>query len=135
MATDSLPAPWSRGRLVVRRGRVSKAHARTDYLELSVRDAARSKEFYAAAFGWTFQDYGPGYIGFNDGTGESGGMRVEAEPAPPLAVLYAEDLDAVKARVVAAGGTLAGPEIEFPGGRRFHFRDPSGNELAVWTRA
>lgn len=114
---------------------VSKPHAWTDYLELSVRDAGRSKEFYAAAFGWTFQDYGPDYIGFNDGSRESGGMRVEPAPAPPLPVLYAEDLNAVKARVVAAGGTLMGTDIEFPGGRRFHFRDPSGNEIAVWTRA
>lgn len=111
------------------------SHARTDYLELSVRDAARTKDFYAAAFGCTFQDYGPDYLGFNDGTRENGGMRVEPQAAPPLPVLYADDLDAVKARVVAAGGTLLGKDLEFPGGRRFHFRDPSGNELAVWTKA
>jgi predicted enzyme related to lactoylglutathione lyase len=63
-----------------------------------------------------------------------GGMRVESERKPPLPILYADDLDATRAAVVAAGGRVLGADHEFPGGRRFHFVDPDGNELAVWTK-
>lgn len=110
------------------------ARAHVDYAEIVVTDASKAKAFYAAALGWTFTDWGPDYVAIHDGKREAGGMRVEAGPAPPLHVLYADNLDAVKAQVRAAGGEIVGPDHRFPGGRRFHFRDPSGNELAVWTR-
>jgi len=111
-----------------------RATARTDYTELSIRNAAQAKAFYAAAFGWTFQEWGPDYLSFHDGTREAGGMRVESDSAAPIPVLLTDDLERVKEQVVAAGGTIVGPDHVFPGGRRFHFRDPSGNELAVWTK-
>lgn len=110
------------------------AKAHIDYTELSITDSANAKAFYAAAFGWTFQDWGPDYIAFNDGKRDAGGMRVEPARKEPLVILYADDLDAVRTQVVAAGGKLLGPELAFPGGRRFHFVDPAGNELAVWTK-
>jgi predicted enzyme related to lactoylglutathione lyase len=110
------------------------SHARIDYVELSIGDGARSKAFYEAAFGWTFEEWGPEYLAFHDGVRDAGGMRVEGERKPPLAILYADDLDAVRAQVVKAGGKLLGPDHEFPGGRRFHFLDPDGTELAVWTK-
>ncbi len=107
---------------------------RIDYLEFPVPDVALAKRFYAAAFGWVFTDYGPDYTSFVDGR-LSGGFRggEAAVPGGPLVVIYAIDLDAAAAAVVAAGGTITQPAFAFPGGRRFHFRDPSGHELAVWS--
>ena len=101
---------------------------RIDYIELAVADTARSKAFYGRAFGWSFTDFGPGYTEFTDG-------RMKGGPAPggPLVVLYSEDLEAVQRRIEEAGGRIVKPAYPFPGGRRFHFTDPDGHELAVWT--
>lgn len=109
--------------------------ARVDYVEFAVPSGEAAKAFYAAAFGWTFQDWGPDYVSFNDGARDAGGLRVEAGRPASLVILYSDDLEATRAAVVAAGGTVIGPDLEFPGGKRFHFRDPFGNELAVWTKA
>ena len=86
----------------------------------------------AAAFGWAFTDYGPTYAAFDEGL--DGGFQADAAEAPaaPLPVLYSEELEATLAAVEAAGGVILKPIFAFPGGRRFHFRDPAGNELAVW---
>ena len=88
----------------------------------------------ADAFGWRFVDYGPTYAAF-DGAGLDGGLQGDAAAAPakPLVILFARDLEAALAKVEAAGGTITAPIFSFPGGRRFHFRDPAGNELAVWS--
>lgn len=109
---------------------------RIDYVELNVRDLARSKAFYGAAFGWQFTDYGESYCGFSDGRLE-GGFTTQEAPAPggPLVILYAQDLEDMQRRVEAAGGAIVKPIYSFPGGRRFHFEDPDGYELAVWSRA
>ncbi|MEZ4365739.1 MAG: VOC family protein [Kofleriaceae bacterium] len=104
-----------------------------DYVELPGRQLAASKAFYAAAFGWNFQDYGPAYAAFADAGVDGGLDGSDAAPAAPLVVLYATDLEAMLARVRAAGATITRPIFAFPGGRRFQFRDPSGNELAVWS--
>jgi predicted enzyme related to lactoylglutathione lyase len=107
---------------------------RIDYIEFPVADVAPAKRFYARVFGWEFTDYGPDYTSFVDGR-LSGGFRggSPAVPGGPLVVIYALDLDAVQAAVVAAGGVITKPTFAFPGGRRFHFRDPAGHELAVWS--
>jgi uncharacterized protein len=107
---------------------------RIDYIEFPVTDLAAAKRFYAAVCAWTFEDYGPEYASFHDGR-LSGGFRLEARVAPggPLVVLYASDLAAVEALVKRAGGRIVRETFAFPGGRRFHFTDPSGNELAVWS--
>ena len=104
-----------------------------DYVELPGRDLAATKGFYSAAFGWVFTDYGPAYAAMNEGL--DGGFNADAadQASAPLVILYAHDLEAMEARVRAAGGTIMRPIYSFPGGRRFHFRDPSGNELAVWS--
>jgi predicted enzyme related to lactoylglutathione lyase len=103
-----------------------------DYLELPGGRLEPVKAFYGAAFGWRFQDYGPEYAAFDEGL--DGGFDAQAEATKaPLPVLYAHDLEAMQARVEAAGGTIVKPIFAFPGGRRFHFRDPAGNELAVWS--
>lgn len=104
-----------------------------DYLELPAGDIGGIKDFYGRAFGWTFQDYGPTYAAFDQGL--DGGF--DADPAErtraPLPVLYARDLEAMLERVEAAGGVILRSIYAFPGGRRFHFRDPAGTELAVWS--
>lgn len=113
-------------------------HHTVDYIEFTVRDLAEAKGFFADAFGWAFNDYGPEYAGIQDadGDGEVGGLR-PGEPVPggPLVILYSDDLEASLDAVKAAGGRVVKEPFSFPGGRRFHFEDPSGNELAVWTEA
>jgi predicted enzyme related to lactoylglutathione lyase len=105
-----------------------------DYVELPATDLPAVKDFYQAAFGWQFIDYGPTYAAF-DQAGLDGGFQAEAaaKPAKPLVILYATDLEAMEAKVRAAGGTITVPIFAFPGGRRFQFRDPAGNDLAVWS--
>lgn len=103
-----------------------------DYLELPATDLAQTKVFYTKAFGWTFVDYGPTYAAFEQGL--DGGFDADAERTKtPLPVLYAHDLEAMQAKVEAAGGTVLKPIYSFPGGRRFHFADPAGTEMAVWS--
>ncbi len=104
-----------------------------DYLEMPGGDLPAVKAFYGQTFGWSFVDYGPDYAAFSEGL--DGGFyadKTEAAPAP-LPVLYAKDLEAMLERVTAAGASVTRPIFPFPGGRRFHFRDPAGNELAVWS--
>jgi hypothetical protein len=111
-------------------------HHHVDFFELPVVDLPAAKAFYAAAFGWTFVDYGPEYADVQ-GAGLSGGLR-KVDAAPPrggaMVILYSDDLAASERAVTAAGATIT-ERHEFPGGRRFQFLDPSGNELAVWTKA
>ena len=104
-----------------------------DYLELPGGSLPQTKAFYGEAFGWTFVDYGPTYAAFEQGL--DGGFDADAGEATPqpLPVLYAQELEAMQARVEAAGGVIVRPIYAFPGGRRFHFRDPAGTELAVWS--
>ena len=104
-----------------------------DYVELPGAGLPDTKAFYAQAFGWSFTDYGPGYAAFDQGL--DGGFTTEPDPAKPLIILYARDLEAMQAKVSAAGGAVVRPIFAFPGGRRFHFRDPAGNELAVWSQS
>ena len=106
-----------------------------DYVEFRGPDMAAIQAFYGRAFGWTFTDYGPQYAAFDQGL--EGGFDTGSEPhaEPPLVVLYARDLEAMQAKVEAAGGRVTVPIYAFPGGRRFHFADPAGNLLAVWSAA
>ncbi len=104
-----------------------------DYIEFTAADLDAIKAFYGQVFGWTFQDWGADYISF-EGAGVNGGFsRGQAvRGAGPLVVLYAEKLEATEERVRGAGAPILKPIFSFPGGRRFHFADPAGNELAVW---
>lgn len=105
-----------------------------DYIELNVADIPRSKNFYGQAFGWTFTDYGPDYCEFSDGRMKGGfaaGGTISL--GGPLVVLYASNLKNLQSHVEAAGGTVVKPLFDFPGGRRFHFTDPDGYELAIWS--
>ncbi len=111
--------------------------ARINYIELPADDFDRIKAFYRDVFGWTFQDFGENYLAFNDGRMDGGFYRSPRQSdyaqGAALVILYAEDLESMRDRITAAGGQLCRPIFSFPGGRRFHFRDPSHNELAVWS--
>lgn len=112
-------------------------HHSLNYVELTVTDLAAAKAFYAQAFGWRFVDYGPDYAGIAspEGDGEDvGGLLVAAQPRPqggPFVLLYSEDLEETEWAIVRAGGRIVQAPYAFPGGRRLHFADPSGNELGV----
>jgi predicted enzyme related to lactoylglutathione lyase len=112
-----------------------RVHHGIDYIEIPVTDLEAAKAFYAAAFGWSLTDYGPTYAGIQSGGREVGGLRGESEvrSGGPLVIIYSTDLEDSEVAVRAAGGTILKPIYEFPGGRRFHFADPSGSELAVWS--
>lgn len=105
-----------------------------NYVEFLAHDLEKIKAFYTAAFGWTFTDYGPAYTAFSDSGLEGGFEKTEDEIVNgALVVLYHKDLELVQQNVIDAGGTISKEIFSFPGGRRFHFADPSGNELAVWS--
>ena len=110
-------------------------HHAIDYIEFSVTDMDKSKRFYEAAFDWRFNDYGPAYAGIQKKGGEAGGLRLDPKVSPggPLVILYSDDLESTIMKVRQAGGRITKDPFDFPGGRRFHFADPSGNELAVWS--
>ena len=104
------------------------------YIELGVGGIPETKKFYGDAFGWQFTDYGPTYASFGN-AGIDGGFNAE-EPGMigrPLVILYSSKLEEAETRVAKAGGKIVKPIFSFPGGRRFHFTDPSGNELAIWS--
>jgi predicted enzyme related to lactoylglutathione lyase len=110
-------------------------HHAIDYIEFPVTDLARAKEFYAQAFGWEFTDYGPGYCGIKSESGEMGGLsEVESvRTGGVLCVLWSDDLERSEASLLDAGGVIVKAIFSFPGGRRFEFTDPFGNQLAVWS--
>lgn len=113
----------------------SGADRKIDYLELNVKDIDRAKAFYGEAFGWTFTDYGPEYCEFRDGR-LSGGFAKSHTVTPKggvLVILFADDLEDILAKVEKAGAQISRPIFSFPGGRRFHFVDPEGYELGVWS--
>jgi predicted enzyme related to lactoylglutathione lyase len=115
-------------------------HHGINYIEFTTTDIAKTKSFYERVFSWNFQEWGPEYISFNrDQAGIDGGFRkadpTQSSPSPtaPLVVLYSQDLKATEAAIIAAGGSIAVPTFDFPGGKRFHFHDGQGNVLAVWS--
>ncbi len=107
--------------------------ARINFIELPAADIGAAKSFYARAFGWALTNYGPTYSYTVTGDVDIG-LQGNAADAPraPLAVIEVGDLEAALAAVEKAGGTITRPIFGFPGGRRFQFRDPNGNELAAW---
>ncbi|WP_200975228.1 VOC family protein [Echinicola sp. 20G] len=105
-----------------------------NYLEFKASDLEAIKQFYQKAFGWKFTDYGPEYVAFSESGLEGGFMKTdETVVNGTLVVLYHEDLKRVKKTIEDCGGKISVDIFSFPGGRRFHFLDPAGNELAVWS--
>lgn len=112
-------------------------HEKINYVEFHSSDLPATKKFYGDVFGWEFQDYGPEYVAFS-GAGLDGGFFLSEKSSSSdggavLVVFYSERLEETLAKVEAAGGKIIKPVFSFPGGRRFHFADPSGNEFAVWS--
>ena len=111
-------------------------HEKINYVELPAKDLAATKAFFESVFGWSFVDYGPEYTAFEN-QGLDGGffqsdLASSTEKGAALIVFYSNELEATLAKVEKAGGSILRPIYSFPGGRRFHFTEPSGNEFAVW---
>jgi len=112
-------------------------HEKIDYVEFPATDIPATKTFFQTVFGWAFKDYGPDYTAFVN-QGLNGGfyqseLSSRRNEGAALIVLYSKDLEATQQKIEQAGGVISTPIFSFPGGRRFHFLEPSGNELAVWS--
>ncbi|MBK5277959.1 MAG: VOC family protein [Bacteroidia bacterium] len=105
-----------------------------NYIEFKAKDLERVKEFYTKSFNWTFTDYGPEYTAFSE-SGLDGGFEKDESKIVngALIVLYHKNLDLIKSKIIESNGIISKDIFPFPGGRRFHFIDPAGNELAVWS--
>jgi uncharacterized protein len=108
-----------------------------DYVEMPSTNLAETKRFFSALFGWIFQDYGPDYAAFDDGRMAGGFFASEktssVESGAPLIVFYHRALEKIEKQVVELGGKITKEIFEFPGGHRFHFREPGGGEFAIWS--
>ncbi|RDH85810.1 MAG: glyoxalase [endosymbiont of Escarpia spicata] len=112
-------------------------HEKINYVEFPAKNIEATKQFFATAFNWSFVDYGPEYTAFSD-EGIDGGffksdLSSSTENGSALVVFYSNDIEKTQTKIQEAGGTVVKPVFSFPGGRRFHFCDPSGNEYAVWS--
>lgn len=113
-------------------------HETINYVEFPAKDLPATKAFFIQAFGWTFEDFGPEYTAFT-GQGLDGGFfqsdqASSTDNGAALIVFYSQALEATQAKIEQAGGKIIKPIFAFPGGRRFHFSEPSDNEFAVWSR-
>ncbi|QEC53726.1 VOC family protein [Anseongella ginsenosidimutans] len=108
-------------------------HEQVQYLEFLSRDLARAKTFYTKAFGWKFTDYGPGYTAFEGEYVDGGFTTGDPVKGSILVILYSNDIEATKNKVIEAGGVIVKDTFAFLGGKRFHFADQDGYELAVWS--
>jgi predicted enzyme related to lactoylglutathione lyase len=112
-------------------------HEKLNYVEFASSDLKATKDFFEKAFGWSFVDYGLEYTAFS-GQGIDGGffkanLYSSTANGAALLVFYSNNLESTLAKVIEAGGEIIKPIFSFPGGRRFHFAEPSGNEFAVWS--
>lgn len=108
-------------------------HEQVQYIEFLSKDLTQAKKFYTTSFGWSFTDYGPQYTAF-EGEHVDGGFTLgKPVKGSILVVIYSANIETTKNKVISAGGVIAKDVFSFPGGKRFHFIDPDGNELAVWS--
>mgnify|MGYP006415840929 CR=1 FL=1 len=112
-------------------------HEKINYLEFPAKDIPATKTFFSEVFGWAFEDYGPEYVAFSKAGIEGGFYQSDlvssAEKGSALVVFYSSQLEATMEKILASGGLVLKDIFSFPGGRRFHFADPNGNEFAVWS--
>jgi predicted enzyme related to lactoylglutathione lyase len=112
-------------------------HEKINYVEFPAKDIEAAKTFFSKAFGWSFVDYGPEYTAFTD-EGLDGGFfksdqSVSTDNGSALIIFYSKELENTQSKIEKSGGSIIKPIFSFPGGRRFHFSDPNGNEYAVWS--
>jgi uncharacterized protein len=114
-----------------------KEHEKINYIELPSKHIEKTKSFFSSVFGWSFQDYGPEYTAFSnegiDGGFYKADISCSTGSGSALMVFYSVDLEKTQTKIENAGGAILKPIFSFPGGRRFHFSDPNGNEYAVWS--
>jgi len=114
-----------------------KTHHHINYIEIPARDISTTKKFFSDVFGWEFVDYGPNYCSFSNDSVDGGffksNLTASTSTGSVLVVLYSAELENTQSKVEASGGTIIKPIYSFPGGCRFHFTDPNGNEFAVWS--
>lgn len=112
-------------------------HEKINYVEFPARDIQATKGFFSQVFGWSFQDFGPEYSTFSSQGIDGGFFKAElsssTENGAALIVFYSQDIEATQTKIEKAKGVIIKPIFSFPGGRRFHFKEPSGNEFAVWS--
>lgn len=112
-------------------------HEKINYVELPVKHMQDTKAFFTAVFNWSFEDYGPDYAAFSneglDGGFYQSDLCATTENGSALIIFYSNELEQTQSKIEGAGGSIIKPIYSFPGGRRFHFTDPSGNEFAVWS--
>ncbi len=112
-------------------------HEKINYIEFPSKDIEKTKKFFSQVFGWSFVDYGPAYTSFTN-EGLNGGfyqsdLSTTTGNGSALLVFYSKELKQTLSKIENAGGSIAKPIFDFPGGKRFHFLDPNGNEYAVWS--
>ena len=112
-------------------------HDTISYIEFPSTDLDKTKAFFSEVFGWSFTDYGPDYTAFSNAGLDGGFFRsdkmVSTDNGSALVVLYSNNLETTRDKILASGGRIKQDIFNFPGGRRFHFCDPAGNEYAVWS--
>jgi len=112
-------------------------HEKINYLEFPAKNIQATKAFFTQVFGWSFQDFGPEYTAFSNQGIDGGFFKAElsssTDNGAALVVFYSENLEATQAKIEKANGVIVKPIFPFPGGRRFHFTEPSGNEFSVWS--
>ena len=113
------------------------SHEKINYLEFPAKDMAATKAFFSKVFGWTFEEFGPDYMAFSNQGIDGGFFKSElhssTDKGSVLTVFYSDDLESTLFKIEQSGGLIIKPVFSFPGGRRFHFSDPNGNEFAVWS--
>ena len=112
-------------------------HEKINYVEFPARNIEATKVFFTEVFGWSFEDFGADYTAFSDEGVDGGFFKSElsssTENGSALIIFYSEELEITQSKIENAGGKIIRHIFSFPGGRRFHFTDPSGNEFAVWS--
>ena len=133
----SLVADEMRNAKAKNKGLIMKEHEKINYVEFPAKDINKTKDFFKKAFDWAFEDYGPEYIAFSNEGIDGGFYKAELNSSTAngsaLIVFYSKELEKTQVKIENAGGKIIKPIFSFPGGQRFHFTDPNGNEFAVWS--